>query len=74
MKEGKEEEKGQEGKDYATKGWNWGNVDCNEGQLNFKVANKPCFSVPYTEIASANMTDKNEIILEFHQDDTAKDQ
>lgn len=58
---------------YCTKGWNWGNYDLGEEALTFQIANMPGLSIPFSEISNANITNKNEVTLEFHQDDTAKD-
>jgi len=67
----KEETKGKS-ENYSTKGWNWGNFALTEDQIAFNIDEKPCFSIPFTDIANANIT-KEEVTLEFHQDDTAKD-
>jgi structure-specific recognition protein 1 len=58
---------------YCTKGWNWGNYTTEEEQLGFQMGGMQCFGVPYSEIANANITNKNEVTVEFHQDDTDKD-
>lgn len=67
---GKEEKKGS---NYCTKGWSWGNYQVSEEQIDFKVGSIPCFGLPFADIANANLTNKNEVTIEFHQDDTAKD-
>lgn len=73
MKGDKEEVKaGAREKGYCTKGWNWGNYILGEENLSFNVDKSPCFSLPFSEIANANITNKNEITIELHQDDTAK--
>jgi len=71
MKGNKEEKKAESS--YCTRGWNWGNYEIGEDRLDFKVASMPCISVPYSDIANANIVGKNEVIVEFHEDDTAKD-
>ena len=68
---GKEDKKVTES--YCTKGWNWGNYEIGEEQFSFKIGDMPCFSLPFSEIANANLTNKNEVTIEFHQDDTAKE-
>eukprot|EP01022_Parablepharisma_sp_SALTPOND_P033012 TRINITY_DN88043_c0_g1_i1.p1 TRINITY_DN88043_c0_g1~~TRINITY_DN88043_c0_g1_i1.p1 ORF type:complete len:505 (-),score=80.14 TRINITY_DN88043_c0_g1_i1:85-1599(-) len=70
MKQIREEDKG--ASNYSTKGWHWGNFVMGEEKLGFKVAEKPCFSIPFSDIANANIT-KDEVTIEFHQDDTAKE-
>lgn len=57
----------------STKGWNWGNYTLEDDHLDFKVDGKPCFIVPYKDIALANVQTKNEISLEFQQEENAKD-
>ena len=69
MKQSKEEDKVG---DYSTKGWNWGNFAISEEQLSFRVSDKPCFALPFGDIANASIT-KDEVTIEFHQDDTAKE-
>ena len=57
----------------STKGWIWGNYELTEDNFVFKVDNQECFKIPYSEIANSNHPNKNEVALEFQQDDTKKD-
>jgi len=66
----KEEKKS--GKNYCTKGWNWGNFAFEDKSLSFNVGNKPCIGIPFTNIANANLS-KDEVTIELHQDESTKE-
>lgn len=55
----------------STKGWSWGQYQIDEEHLSFNVDGKQCFIVPYEDIALLpSGTEKDELSLEFKQDDT----
>lgn len=51
------------------RGWSWGEIRLENGQIDFEGDNKPWFSIPYQGIANALLPSKNEIGLEFNIDD-----
>eukprot|EP01102_Stenamoeba_stenopodia_P016556 TRINITY_DN579_c0_g5_i1.p2 TRINITY_DN579_c0_g5~~TRINITY_DN579_c0_g5_i1.p2 ORF type:complete len:627 (-),score=210.42 TRINITY_DN579_c0_g5_i1:2147-4027(-) len=57
---------------YTTKGLNWGSFDLEEAgnRLVFKIGDKNAFDVPLARVAQTQLS-KNELILEFNQDDVA---
>jgi len=57
----------------STKGWNWGKYELGEDRLHFEVGGQPCFVIPYRDIAIANVQTKNEVSLEFKQEESAKE-
>ncbi|XP_025092777.1 FACT complex subunit SSRP1-like [Pomacea canaliculata] len=56
--------------DMSLKGWNWGLVKFEGNALNFEVDQHVAFEVPLTNV-SHSTTSKNEVTLEFHQNDDA---
>ena len=50
------------------KGWNWGDAKFEGALLSFMVDSKPAFEIPLEEVSQA-IPGKNEITLEFHQND-----
>lgn len=52
------------------RGWNWGTVLFNGSSLSFDVEKKTSFEIPLN-IVSQCTTGKNEVTLEFHQNDDA---
>ena len=50
------------------KGWNWGDAKFEGSLLSFMVDSKPAFEIPLEEVSQA-IPGKNEITLEFHQND-----
>ena len=59
--------------EYNTKGWNWGQYELGEKSMRFKVEGQSCIDIPYNEMANVSLPIKNEVSVEFAQDDTAKD-
>lgn len=57
-------------KELALKGWNWGIVHFGGSVLSFDVDDKSSFEIPLNHVSQCN-TGKNEITLEFHQNDDA---
>ncbi|XP_050407825.1 FACT complex subunit SSRP1 [Patella vulgata] len=56
--------------DIAMKGWNWGQADFVANALNFKIDNHLAFEIPLGNVSHSTNT-KNEVTLEFHQNDDA---
>ncbi|XP_022102132.1 FACT complex subunit SSRP1-like [Acanthaster planci] len=54
--------------ELAVKGRNWGSAKFNGTELAFEVDKKPAFHIPLGNV-SHSTTAKNEVILEFHQND-----
>nr|CAG4644640.1 EOG090X02Z1 [Leptodora kindtii] len=57
-------------KELSVKGWNWGRADFNGATLSFEVANNAAFEIPLHNVSQCT-TGKNEVTLEFHQNDDA---
>ncbi|XP_012942968.2 FACT complex subunit SSRP1 [Aplysia californica] len=56
--------------DKSLKGWNWGSADFEGNSLNFKVDSNLAFEIPLTNVMNST-TAKNEVTIEFHQNDDA---
>lgn len=56
--------------DLSVKGWNWGVTKFEGNGLNFAVDNNLAFEIPLNNV-SHTTTSKNEVTLEFHQNDDA---
>ncbi|KAL6078360.1 FACT complex subunit SSRP1 [Balamuthia mandrillaris] len=57
--------------ELSTKGWNWGETELKrDTTLLFRVAGAPAFEIPLKNVAQCVLHNKNEVSLEFHQDDT----
>mmetsp|Transcript_4974 Transcript_4974/g.10722 ORF Transcript_4974/g.10722 Transcript_4974/m.10722 type:complete len:694 (-) Transcript_4974:634-2715(-) len=56
----------------ATTGRNWGGVAINGGSLMFTVDGKVAFEIPLRDVSQAQQM-KDDIMMEFHADDTAGD-
>lgn len=56
--------------DLSVKGWNWGITKFEGNGLNFAVDNNLAFEIPLNNV-SHTTTSKNEVTLEFHQNDDA---
>lgn len=54
--------------ELCVKGWNWGDAKFDGALLSFMVDSKPAFEIPLEEVSQA-IPGKNEITLEFHQND-----
>ncbi|KAJ8382394.1 hypothetical protein SKAU_G00031720 [Synaphobranchus kaupii] len=58
-------------KDMCVKGWNWGTAKFSGPQLSFDINDTPAFEVPLSSVSQC-ATGKNEVTLEFHQNDDAE--
>ncbi|ESP04179.1 hypothetical protein LOTGIDRAFT_207546 [Lottia gigantea] len=56
--------------DMALKGWNWGKAEFVGNGLDFNIDNSLAFEIPLGNV-SHSTTSKNEVTLEFHQNDDA---
>ncbi|XP_036359846.1 FACT complex subunit SSRP1 isoform X1 [Octopus sinensis] len=56
--------------DCSVRGWNWGVTRFRGNALNFEVEKNMAFEIPLTNVSHAT-TNKNEVTLEFHQNDDA---
>lgn len=52
------------------RGWNWGNVNFAGDVLSFDINEKTAFEIAISNVSQCNQG-KNEITLEFHQNDDA---
>ncbi|KAL5806615.1 hypothetical protein ACOSQ4_029348 [Xanthoceras sorbifolium] len=59
-----------EEKQLSVSGRNWGEVDLNGNMLTFLVGQKQAFEVSLADVSQTQMQGKNDVILEFHVDDT----
>ncbi|KAH8375274.1 FACT complex subunit Ssrp1 [Drosophila serrata] len=57
-------------KEMCVKGWNWGTARFMGSVLSFDKENKTIFEVPLSHVSQC-VTGKNEVTLEFHQNDDA---
>ncbi|XP_031718731.1 FACT complex subunit SSRP1a isoform X1 [Anarrhichthys ocellatus] len=55
-------------KDMCVKGWNWGTAKFSGPLLSFEVNDSTAFEVPLSNVSQC-ATGKNEVTLEFHQND-----
>ncbi|KAG7308479.1 hypothetical protein JYU34_005689 [Plutella xylostella] len=55
-------------KELSLKGWNWGTAKFNGALLSFNVGTNTAFEIPLHYVSQCN-TGKNEVTLEFHQND-----
>ncbi|KAK2891356.1 hypothetical protein Q8A67_013999 [Cirrhinus molitorella] len=58
-------------KDMCVKGWNWGTAKFTGSLLSFDVSDSPVFEIPLTSVSQC-ATGKNEVTVEFHQNDDAE--
>lgn len=59
-----------EEKQLSVSGRNWGEVDFNGNMLSFLVGSKQAFEISLADVAQTQMQGKNDVLLEFHVDDT----
>jgi structure-specific recognition protein 1 len=59
--------------DRCTKGWSWGEFSLEGEALALNMDGKLGFKLPYGFISNSSLTGKNEIALEFAQDDTMEE-
>ena len=57
-------------RDLSVKGWNWGTAKFVENSIDFDVGGHTAFDIPLGNVSHATTT-KNEVTLEFHQNDDA---
>lgn len=57
-------------KELSLKGWNWGTAKFSGAVLSFDIGNNTAFEVPLNHVSQCT-TGKNEVTLEFHQNDDA---
>ncbi|XP_014479243.1 PREDICTED: FACT complex subunit Ssrp1 [Dinoponera quadriceps] len=57
-------------KELSLKGWNWGTAKFTGSVLSFDVGHHTAFEIPLYDVSQCN-TGKNEVTLEFHQNDDA---
>lgn len=57
-------------KEMCVKGWNWGTARFQGSVLSFEKEHKTIFEIPLSHVSQC-MTGKNEVTLEFHQNDDA---
>ncbi|XP_034831772.1 FACT complex subunit Ssrp1 [Maniola hyperantus] len=55
-------------KELSLKGWNWGTAKFNGAVLSYNVGSNTAFEIPLHYVSQCN-TGKNEVTLEFHQND-----
>ncbi|KFK33752.1 hypothetical protein AALP_AA5G055500 [Arabis alpina] len=60
-----------EEKQLSVSGRNWGEVDLNGNSLTFSVGAKQAFEVSLADVSQTQLQGKNDVILQFHVDDTA---
>lgn len=54
---------------HSLRGWNWGKFNIERNELKFSVNGIPSFEVPYKRINNTNLTSKNEVAVEFNNND-----
>lgn len=57
-------------KELSMRGWNWGTVNFLGDVLSFNINEKSAFEIPLSNVSQCT-TGKNEVTLEFHQNDDA---
>lgn len=57
-------------KEMSLRGWNWGTVHFNGSVLSLDCERKSSFEIPLQHVSQCQ-TGKNEVTLEFHQNDDA---
>jgi structure-specific recognition protein 1 len=57
-------------KELSMRGWNWGTVHFSGDVLSFNINEKSAFEIPLSNVSQCT-TGKNEVTLEFHQNDNA---
>ncbi|XP_077217969.1 high mobility group [Tasmannia lanceolata] len=59
-----------EEKQLSVSGRNWGEIDLSGNMLTFLVGSKQAFEVSLADVSQTQLQGKNEVVLEFHVDDT----
>lgn len=57
-------------KEMSLKGWNWGTAKFSGSLLSFDVGSHTAFEIPLNYVSQCT-TGKNEVTVEFHQNDDA---
>eukprot|EP00743_Colponemidia_sp_Colp-15_P002921 GILK01003160.1.p1 GENE.GILK01003160.1~~GILK01003160.1.p1 ORF type:complete len:580 (+),score=152.64 GILK01003160.1:54-1742(+) len=57
-----------------TKGWNWGDFLFEGSMLTCRGDKRLVFEIPVSDISNSSVPAKNEVAIEFHQDDTRNPQ
>ncbi|XP_014244293.1 FACT complex subunit Ssrp1 isoform X2 [Cimex lectularius] len=57
-------------KELSVRGWNWGTAKFSGSVLSFDVHNLTAFEIPLSNVSQCT-TGKNEVTVEFHQNDEA---
>uniref|UniRef100_A0A0V0G502 FACT complex subunit SSRP1 n=1 Tax=Triatoma dimidiata TaxID=72491 RepID=A0A0V0G502_TRIDM len=57
-------------KELSVRGWNWGTAKFSGSVLSFDVNNLTAFDIPLSNVSQCT-TGKNEVTVEFHQNDEA---
>ncbi|KAL1498349.1 hypothetical protein ABEB36_009162 [Hypothenemus hampei] len=57
-------------KEMSLKGWNWGTAKFSGSVLSFDIGEKSAFEIPLNHVSQCT-TGKNEVTMEFHQNDDA---
>ncbi|KAK9040392.1 hypothetical protein V6N11_015555 [Hibiscus sabdariffa] len=60
-----------EEKHLSVSGHNWGEVDLNGNVLTFMTGPKKAFEVSLADVSQTQLQGKNDVLLEFHMDDTS---
>ncbi len=56
--------------EYEITGRNWGEANLQNSTLIFESGNGVAFEIPLADVAQCVQHNKNEVSVEFHQDDT----
>jgi structure-specific recognition protein 1 len=56
--------------EVCTKGMNWGRVEFVGSTMYFNFDGKRVFEIPLSEVAQSSVPNRNELLMEFHHDDT----
>ncbi|XP_019161740.1 PREDICTED: FACT complex subunit SSRP1-like [Ipomoea nil] len=59
-----------EEKQLSVSGKNWGEVDLTGNMLTFLVGSKQAFEISLADVSQTQLQGKNDVMLEFHVDDT----
>lgn len=60
-----------EDKPLSVSGRNWGQADLDGNMLSFEVGGKQAFELSLADVSQTQVQGKNDVLLEFHVDDTA---
>ncbi|KAK1298695.1 FACT complex subunit SSRP1 [Acorus calamus] len=59
-----------EEKQLSISGHNWGDVELDGNTLTFLVESKQAFEISLADVSQAQLQGKNDVVLQFHVDDT----